>query len=219
MADRSPKSGTALIPSFDGALQPQRAYAPQPQVAQQYVQQQTPQLAPDYDHAQPQYAQQQPYAQQQQYAQQQYAHEQQPYAQQQCAHEQQQYAQQQPYAQQQYAEPQYAAQPQYGQHQLARQHRPLECPECGRMTNSLKQYKYMSYLAFVWFFAFWNVKHALACPSCMRNDLLIKLTYNAVLANILWPFIILPWNVALFVMTFGEGHSKGAEAALQQGYE
>jgi hypothetical protein len=50
----------------------------------------------------------------------------------------------------------------------------------------------------------------------MRSDLLIKLVINVPLANILWPFLIMPWTCVQFVRSFTEGHSAGAEAALQQ---
>jgi hypothetical protein len=88
----------------------------------------------------------------------------------------------------------------------------LECPVCLAPTKSLKKYTYLSYLIFVWIFGFWSVKHHVACPSCMQKDLLLRLAMNTVLANVLWPLVILPWNGILLVLTFTEGHSKGVEA-------
>jgi hypothetical protein len=92
----------------------------------------------------------------------------------------------------------------------------LPCPECGQNSNSIKRYTYLNWCAFLWFFAYWQRKTMVACPSCMRKELGIRTAINIVLANILWPFIILPWNGILFCMTFSEGHSSSVKAMLGQ---
>lgn len=89
---------------------------------------------------------------------------------------------------------------------------PLECPICRAPTLSLKKHTYLAYLVFIGIFAFWSVKHTLACPPCLRKELLWRLAFNTVLANVLWPIVVLPWNGILLALSFSAGHSRGVAA-------
>ena len=92
----------------------------------------------------------------------------------------------------------------------------IACPKCQQPTASLKHYTMIRYLVFVWFFAFWGRKTETACPGCMRKELALSTLINLLPANILWPFIILPWNTVLFCMTFAQGHSSAVQTQLRQ---
>ena len=46
-----------------------------------------------------------------------------------------------------------------------------------------------------------------ACPGCMRRRLVLSTLLNFPLANVLWPILILPWNLILFAMSYAKGHS------------
>jgi hypothetical protein len=92
----------------------------------------------------------------------------------------------------------------------------LACPHCGKMTTSLKHYTMVKYLVFLYFFAFWGTQKHTACPICMRKELGLKTLVNLVPANLLWPFLVLPWNAVLFCMTFSDGHSAAIHNALRK---
>jgi hypothetical protein len=92
----------------------------------------------------------------------------------------------------------------------------LPCPKCNQMTTSLKSYTMVQFLLFVWFFAFWRRQTLTLCPSCMRNELLMKTLINLIPANLLWLFLVLPWHTVLFCMTFADGHSSKVRFAMQQ---
>ncbi len=89
----------------------------------------------------------------------------------------------------------------------ARYSGPLACPVCHATTTDLKKFTFLAYLVFIGIFGFWSVKRLVACPGCMRKELLLRTAMNTVLANLLWPIVILPWNGVLFLMTFSRGHS------------
>jgi len=92
----------------------------------------------------------------------------------------------------------------------------IACPVCGEPTTSLKRYTMIRYLVFLYFFAFWGRQTVAACPPCMRKEIGMKTLINLLPANLLWLFIVLPWNTVLFCMTFAEGHSSSVRTALMQ---
>ncbi|MDB4997790.1 MAG: hypothetical protein JWM74_5222 [Myxococcaceae bacterium] len=220
-----PFGGTALMPSFPGGA-PQ---APPPQQAQYG---QPPPQAQQAQYGQP--PQQDAYGAPQGYAPPN-AYGQAPYGQPPPAggygypQAQQQAPTQDQYAQAYGQQPGYPQQPQqqYGQYgQYAQPYAPpsqhvhgdtaLPCPKCNQMTTSLKSYTMVQFLLFVWFFAFWRRQTLTLCPSCMRNELLMKTLINLIPANLLWLFLVLPWHTVLFCMTFSDGHSSKVRFAMQQ---
>lgn len=85
----------------------------------------------------------------------------------------------------------------------------LPCPECGRLSDSLKCFILPNYAVFVGIYAQWQNVQYICCPSCMRKHIGIKcFTYNIVLANIMWPIFILPWGVTQLIRSCQHGHTK-----------
>mgnify|MGYP001603202908 CR=1 FL=1 len=82
----------------------------------------------------------------------------------------------------------------------------IMCPKCHRPSDSVKCYRMMGVLVFLFVGAWWQTKRLVACDSCMRTELLISSAINLVTANVLSPLIFL-WHGVLFAMTFGKGHS------------
>jgi hypothetical protein len=217
-----PFGGTALMPSFPGGA-PQ---APPPQQAQYG---QPPPQAQQAQYGQP--PQQDAYGAPQGYAPPN-AYGQAPYGQPPPAggygypQAQQQAPTQDQYAQAYGQQPGYPQQPQQQYGQYAQPYAPpsqhvhgdtaLPCPKCNQMTTSLKSYTMVQFLLFVWFFAFWRRQTLTLCPSCMRNELLMKTLINLIPANLLWLFLVLPWHTVLFCMTFSDGHSSKVRFAMQQ---
>lgn len=95
----------------------------------------------------------------------------------------------------------------------------MECPECGKMTDSLKCFILPHYTLFLFCYAQWqNIKY-ICCPSCMRKHIGIKcFTYNIVAANFMWPFIVLPWGVTQLIRTGMKGHSTTVKKMIEGNY-
>lgn len=86
---------------------------------------------------------------------------------------------------------------------------PVECPECGKYSDSIKCYRLPDVWVFLFVYLRWATRGEICCPECMRKKILIHgCTYNIVSANFLWPFILLPWSVIQFIRTFSKGHSS-----------
>lgn len=85
----------------------------------------------------------------------------------------------------------------------------IPCPECGRLSDSLKCFILPNYTVFVGIYAQWQSIQYICCPSCMRKHIGIKcFTYNIVLANLMWPIFILPWGVTQLIRSCQHGHTK-----------
>lgn len=85
----------------------------------------------------------------------------------------------------------------------------IPCPECGRLSDSLKCFTLPNYAVFIGIYAQWQNVQYICCPSCMRKHIGIKcFTYNILLANLLWPVFILPWGVTQMIRTCQHGHTK-----------
>ena len=84
----------------------------------------------------------------------------------------------------------------------------IRCPECGQLTDSMKRFTLPHVWLFLWvFISYQNIEYT-CCPHCMRKHIFMKgFTYNILLANILWPFIILPWSIIQLIRSFSKGHS------------
>lgn len=84
----------------------------------------------------------------------------------------------------------------------------IRCPECGQPTDSLKRYTLPHLWIFLYVYLGWQNIEFTCCPHCMRKHILIKgFTYEILLANVLWPFIILPWCLVQLIRSFIKGHS------------
>lgn len=85
----------------------------------------------------------------------------------------------------------------------------LQCPECGRFSDSIKRYKMIHFCLFILIGASTSSVQYTCCPNCMRKHILIKgFTYNIISANLLWFFLILPWSIILLICSYTKGHSK-----------
>lgn len=86
-----------------------------------------------------------------------------------------------------------------------------ECPECGRMTDSLKSYALFEKCVFlICYISFRRVQYT-CCPDCMRKHLIEKgiLTSNVITANFFWLMFILPLTIIELYLCSKKGHSEG----------
>jgi hypothetical protein len=81
------------------------------------------------------------------------------------------------------------------------------CPVCGETTRSLKQYQFLSWGVFFFAAGMYQTAYYRACPGCMRKWLAQRTAINMIPTNILWPFVVVPWAVVLFVATYSKGHT------------
>lgn len=94
---------------------------------------------------------------------------------------------------------------------------PIECPECGQLSSSIKHYTLPHYLIFVGFAAFWQRINYTCCPKCMLKHILIKcFTYNIAAANVMFPFVVLPWGIIYLLRNMTDGHSSEVVDILRQ---
>jgi hypothetical protein len=90
----------------------------------------------------------------------------------------------------------------------------LPCPVCGRETDSLKQYRYVSWCVFFLAGAIWQPVIYRACPVCMRRFLWKKCLANVLPAHILWLVGLLPWTLALIAASSRPGHSRAVRLGV-----
>jgi hypothetical protein len=83
----------------------------------------------------------------------------------------------------------------------------LVCPVCGQPTDSLKLYRYLSWVVFYLAGAVWQPAYYLSCPPCMRGQVRRRLAWTVLPANVLWPVLVLPWGLWLIVTSYRKGHS------------
>lgn len=84
----------------------------------------------------------------------------------------------------------------------------LACPTCGRLTDSLKQYRYVNWCVYLFAGAIWQMGVYRACPECMRQHIWRKCLINVIPANFLWLVGLLPWASVLVVCSYRLGHSR-----------
>lgn len=90
---------------------------------------------------------------------------------------------------------------------------PLDCPRCGRLTDSLKHYRYPDLFIFLLGGAIWWESDHTACPPCMRAVIVNRCVRNILPAHLVWPIFLLPWALYLYFATFRRGHGAGVTAA------
>ncbi|MBM3994745.1 MAG: hypothetical protein FJ303_11415 [Planctomycetes bacterium] len=90
---------------------------------------------------------------------------------------------------------------------------PLPCPQCSESTDSLKYYS-VPFVLFFWIAGTWSLRNEIGCPSCIRKSILLYGLINIVTANLLWPFIILPWTLINLARSFTSGHSSSVHELL-----
>lgn len=94
---------------------------------------------------------------------------------------------------------------------------PVECPECGRMTDSLKCYSVPDYILFIGIYVAWSFSKKVCCPHCMRKQILIKyFTYNIIIGNFVWLLVGLPMGICKMINSYTKGHSDSVKKILAQ---
>jgi hypothetical protein len=84
----------------------------------------------------------------------------------------------------------------------------VPCPVCGELTDSLKQYRYFDWCLCLLLHAVSEMTIHRACPPCMRKFILKKCLLNALPANLVWIFVVLPWGMVLIAASYTDGHSR-----------
>lgn len=93
----------------------------------------------------------------------------------------------------------------------------VQCPECGQYSDSIKRYTLPNYVLFLFIYARWQEVEYTCCPNCMRKHILTKgFTYNILMANMIWPFTILPWMLIQLIRSFTKGHSKTVQKIIEK---
>jgi hypothetical protein len=87
-------------------------------------------------------------------------------------------------------------------------HQSLLCPTCHGPTQSLKRYHFLKWCLFIGIAVFYQRETHTACPACMRRYLWKRSLMNAIPANIIWLFGLLPLTIILTIASFTKGHSK-----------
>lgn len=83
----------------------------------------------------------------------------------------------------------------------------LPCPICSRDTGSLKQIQVIQTIVAFPFFATWKVAVYQSCPQCMRAYVWKNCLRNGLTTWIAGYIILVPYTVALTLMTLWKGHS------------
>jgi hypothetical protein len=84
----------------------------------------------------------------------------------------------------------------------------LSCPACESDTDSLKQYRFFSWVVFYLVGAAYKMAFYRACPTCMRKLIVRRVAWNLIPANLLWFLLVLPWGLGLVGATLRKGHSR-----------
>lgn len=94
------------------------------------------------------------------------------------------------------------------------EHTPVQCPECGEMSDSIKSYSLPDF-TFLFIASRWGYNHHIACAKCMRNKILYTAATGLLKANVMWPIFYLPRLSVNLTRTFVKGHSEEIINELQ----
>ncbi len=83
----------------------------------------------------------------------------------------------------------------------------LCCQKCGKETPHLKDSVFFVVI-FAYVYAYVCRAQLLTCPKCTRKRAYLSAIINLVLANVLWPFIVLPLCLLQWIQSFRSGHSR-----------
>lgn len=98
-------------------------------------------------------------------------------------------------------------------------HTPIQCPECGRMSDSIKCYSLPELWVSLVFFLHTERKNHIGCKKCIRKKIFLKgFTYNIITGNVYWLIMIVPWMVCQLVRSFTNGHSDEITEILFDNY-
>ncbi len=83
---------------------------------------------------------------------------------------------------------------------------PLPCPRCHAETQNLKGYSVPDNILFLILYISYRNKSYIACPSCMRQIIGLRMLFNLITANLTWPIFSVIWGIQ-FARSFSAGHS------------
>lgn len=87
-------------------------------------------------------------------------------------------------------------------------HTPIKCPECGKVSDSIKCYSLPGLWISLLFYLHYESKKHMGCPKCIRKKIFLKgFTYNIITGNVYWLIMIVPWMICQFARSFTNGHS------------
>lgn len=92
----------------------------------------------------------------------------------------------------------------------------IRCPECGKVTNSLKQATLFNKLLFLMVYTQWQTVQYTCCPECMRKHIAKQSAITLFTGNLIWPFLALPLHGYHLYKSYQPGHSKAVIIAMQQ---
>lgn len=84
---------------------------------------------------------------------------------------------------------------------------PLQCPECGETSDSIKSYSFTDFI-FLFVAYRWGYEHHIACAKCMRKKIIHTAAKGLIKAHIMWPIFYMPRLSVNFIRTFVKGHSE-----------
>ena len=91
---------------------------------------------------------------------------------------------------------------------------PVECPVCGKQSDSLKSYT-LPDITFLFIAIRWGSEHHIACADCLRKTILQNAAISIVKANLFWPILVFPCLSVNLTRTFVKGHSEDIIDELQ----
>jgi hypothetical protein len=95
----------------------------------------------------------------------------------------------------------------------------MECPACGQITKSLKQYEFPQVVfVFLIFFHYTSYRKetVTACPSCLRRYLWVWGIRTLIPANFVWPVIVPPLFASRFLSSFRPKPFLGKRSLLKK---
>lgn len=91
---------------------------------------------------------------------------------------------------------------------------PIQCPECGEMSDSIKSYS-LPDITFLFVAYKWGYEHHICCAKCMQKKILAAAGIELIKANLFWPIFCLPRLSVNLTRTFVKGHSEDIINDLQ----
>ena len=93
---------------------------------------------------------------------------------------------------------------------------PVQCPECGKMSRSIKSYRIPENVFVLIFPLKGGYTEYITCNECMRRIVLRKAPLSILKSNLMSPIATLPWLLVNFYRSFISGHSADIIARLEE---
>ena len=93
----------------------------------------------------------------------------------------------------------------------------VRCPECGEISESIKQYTLMEDRVFILFYTLWNQGTYTCCPHCMKKHILKStFSWNIITGNLIWLLVDMPHNLLHLIANNTKGHSKNVLKMIEE---